>query len=421
MTAELEAARAEAAALRARLDAIEASRAWRAVQLLDRHPALRLLALAATGRFGRLRQHLRARRLIAALLRHDRWDDRFYRAQRPDLADPAIDTLRHYALAGRFEGLAPGPWIDPAWYAAQAGIPLAEAAWHALRSGRPATPAEARSARQRAALGTVLPKGRLAVGVVTYDNPPHALQRLLRSIHISAAQAGIAPDLLAIDNGGPASAAMPGLRVLPSAGNVGFGAGHNRLMAAAFDGGADWYLAINPDAALHPAALGALLRMAHAAGGRALVQAQQFPAEHNVTYDPDTFDIPWVSGACLLVPRAVHAAIGGFDEGFFMYCEDVDYSWRARAAGLRTLTCPAALLFHPTTDRRNTPELQAMVLATGLRLALKWDGGGFADHLRRAYHALGLAPPGMDGIALQPRAADVADFRYEYSFAPTRW
>lgn len=421
MNGELEAARAEAAALRARLAAIEGSGAWRAVQVLDRHPALRLLALAATGRLGRLRAHLQVRRLIAALVRQRRWDEGFYRAQRADLANPVLDALRHFALAGRFEGLAPGPWLDPAWYAGQTGVPLAEAAWDALRTGRPGNAATARRERQRAALGTVLPKGRLVVGVVTYDNPPGELQRLLRSIRLSAAQAGLAPEVLVLDNGGPASTAMAGVRVLPSVGNVGFGAGHNRLMAAAFGGGADWYLAINPDAALHPAALGALLRMAHAAGGRALVQAQQFPAEHNVAYDPDTFEIPWVSGACLLVPRAVHDAIGGFDEGFFMYCEDVDYAWRARAAGLRTLTCPDALLFHPTTDRTTTPAFQAMVLETGLRLALKWGGDGFAEHLRRAYDTIGLVPPELAGVAVQPRAAEVADFRFEYSFAPTRW
>ena len=45
-----------------------------------------------------------------------------------------------------------------------------------------------------------------------------------------------------------------------------------------------------------------------------------------------------------------------------MYCEDVDLSWRARAAGLRTLTCPAALLFHPTTNRVLDRRSQRMFL-----------------------------------------------------------
>ena len=418
-----EALRGEVVRLRARLAAIEGSAAWRAVQVLDRSPVLRMAGWMATGRFGRLREHLRTRRLIAALVRRGKWDEAFYRRQRVDLADPVIDALRHYALAGRYEGLAPGGWLDPAWYAAREGVALSEAPWHALRSGRPGSAAAARRVRQVAALGTVLPKGRVVVGVVTYNNSGAELQRAVRSVEISARRNGVNAEVVLLDNGGPASGAVVSgaVRVAPSRGNVGFGAGHNRLMGEAFESGASHYLAMNPDAALHPDALGALLRMAHAAGGQALVQTQQFPAEHNVAYDPDTFEIPWVSGACLLIPRGVYEVIGGFDDGFFMYCEDVDYSWRARAAGLRTLTCPAALLFHGTTDRVQDRDLQIVVLGVGLRLARKWGGDGFAAHLLRTYEKIGATAPEMGEVEVQLGAAEVADFRFEYSFAPTRW
>ena len=223
-----------------------------------------------------------------------------------------------------------------------------------------------------------------------------------------------------IDNGGPSSDAIAeraDVRVLATGGNVGFGAAHNRLMQAAFREGAAHYLTLNPDGALHPAALGALMRMSHAADGRALVQALQFPAEHTVAYDPATFEAPWVSGACMLIPRAVHERIGGFDDGFFMYCEDVDYSWRARAAGLRTLSCPAALLFHPTTDRVLDHRTQSMFLDSGLRLAKKWGSATFAERVCAEFAPRGIALPDLSDVVVETRT-DVADFSHDFRVSP---
>jgi hypothetical protein len=445
---------------------------------------------------GRIRARLATRRLIRLLLAYGLWDADWYRGQRPDLAQPGIDLLLHYATEGRRQGLRPNPLFDPAWYAAQipgldpadaplhymttgiarglaphpcfnpahyirqipaaSGNPLGhylahgaadpnpdfDSAWYRARYGiGNANPlvhsltqnqgrctsrrqGAALRVRQAAALGDALPPGRLAIGIVTYDTPAPMLHRVLRSVRVSAAGAGIDPAILLIDNGGPSSAAAqgePGLRVLPTEGNIGFGAGHNRLMRAAFDAGAAHYLALNPDAALHPSALGALLRMSHAAGGLALVQPIQFPAEHTVPYDPGTFDIPWVSGACLLIPRAANDRTGGFDEGFFMYIEDVDLSWRARAAGLRTLTCPAALLHHPMTNRAPSHAIDQMFLHSALRLAIKW-GSADAVAFTRAEMARRCVPePDMTGVAPLKAPAGIADFDHAFAFAPGRW
>lgn len=54
----------------------------------------------------------------------------------------------------------------------------------------------------------------------------------------------------------------------------------------------------------------------------------------------------WVSGACMMARRAALEAVGGFDEGFFLYEEDVDLCVRVRAAGWRILYAPRAEIVH---------------------------------------------------------------------------
>jgi N-acetylglucosaminyl-diphospho-decaprenol L-rhamnosyltransferase len=54
----------------------------------------------------------------------------------------------------------------------------------------------------------------------------------------------------------------------------------------------------------------------------------------------------WVSGACLLVRRADAEAVGGLDERFFMYTEDVDFCAAIRARGRRVLFTPDVEIVH---------------------------------------------------------------------------
>jgi N-acetylglucosaminyl-diphospho-decaprenol L-rhamnosyltransferase len=47
-------------------------------------------------------------------------------------------------------------------------------------------------------------------------------------------------------------------------------------------------------------------------------------------------DVPWVVGACFLVRREAWEAVGGFDERYFLYFDDVDLCWRLWLAGYKT-------------------------------------------------------------------------------------
>jgi GT2 family glycosyltransferase len=56
--------------------------------------------------------------------------------------------------------------------------------------------------------------------------------------------------------------------------------------------------------------------------------------------------VDWVSGACLLTRRDLLETVGGFDESFFLYSEDVDLCARIRATGARILFTPEVEIVH---------------------------------------------------------------------------
>jgi GT2 family glycosyltransferase len=292
----------------------------------------------------------------------------------------------------------------------------------AAREGAAPPPPRHDAARQRERLGLDLPMPALsvAVGVVTYNNPPEEVARCLESARLALAPLG-GGSVLQLDNGEPVES-PPWVRRLPPRGNIGFGAGHNAMMREAFAAGADLYIAANPDGFFHPGCIEALARMVEAAGRAALVEARQFPAEHPKPYDPEGFDTPWASGACLAIPRAVWDRIGGFDEGFFMYCEDVDLSWRARAQGVAVRLNPTALYMHAVTNRTTSEAAWRMMLASGHRLAAKWGSAAFRDWTAAKLREARLPLPDPGEVTPVPEAwRGVAEFGQGFSFAEPRW
>lgn len=176
------------------------------------------------------------------------------------------------------------------------------------------------------------------------------------------------------------AARFPWVRVIANRGNVGFSKGNNQGLAASRG---RYLLFLNPDTEMAPAALVSMLRFAEAnpqvgvlgpqlryGDGALQSSRRRFPtlatfflestvvqqwwprnrvlARYYVLDRPDDAlsQVDWVVGACMLLRRAVLDQIGGFDEGFFMYSEELDLCRRAVDAGWQVVYLPDAVVTH---------------------------------------------------------------------------
>ncbi len=79
----------------------------------------------------------------------------------------------------------------------------------------------------------------------------------------------------------------------------------------------------------------------------------------------EVHDVAWGGSACLLLRRDIFEAVGGFDEGFFMYCEDMDLCKRIRDAGYRVRYLPGPAALHHWG--KSTAQLPAAMLREAYR------------------------------------------------------
>ena len=276
--------------------------------------------------------------------------------------------------------------------------------------------------------------GTMAIGVVTYNNPPAHLTQLLRSIELSASRLD-EPDInvrvYSIDNGAEAHWPESDIRLsrLASHGNIGFGRAMNLLMSAAFaEPETEWFLCVNPDGIIHHRAFSELLSSSKSLPD-SLLEARQFPEEHAKSYDPVTLETSWASGACLLIRREIYETVGGFDPNFFMYLEDVDLSWRVRAAGFSVKISPRALFGHAVIEREYHPNTDATFLLSGRYLARKWKNSQFLRWTERELISRGhfrvkadLPPlPEPDGVSDHEIFSAQPDFNNYFNFSSPRW
>lgn len=173
--------------------------------------------------------------------------------------------------------------------------------------------------------------------------------------------------------------------------NTGSAKGHNRL---AKDCMTDYLMIMNPDVILSPHFFTAILHpfddTNNAVG---LVEARQTPIEHPKEYDIETGETSWAATACALTPVSTFKAIDGFDEKtFFLYCDDVDYSWRVRLFGQKIIYQPIAPVFHPKRITKDggwiASEAERYYSAeASLMMAYKWSNNRQWKRLIKEFNA----------------------------------
>ncbi|WP_255375368.1 glycosyltransferase family 2 protein [Saccharomonospora sp. CUA-673] len=236
----------------------------------------------------------------------------------------------------------------------------------------------------------------VAVVTVTYS-PGATLERFLDTL--AAASERDVPVVLAdngsVDGAPEKAAERAGVTLVPTGGNLGYGGGANRGVAALGDD-IGWVVIANPDLEWDPGSLDELLAVArrrpqggafgplirepdgsvypsarllpspgrgigHAVFGKIWPGNPWTRAYRQETGEPTERTAGWLSGSCQLIRREAFDAVGGFDERYFMYFEDVDLGDRIARAGWQNVYAPSAAVMH--IGGESTSKASATMLA----------------------------------------------------------
>jgi len=238
----------------------------------------------------------------------------------------------------------------------------------------------------------------LTVVTVTYSSGSH-LDRFLSSLTVAT---DLPVQVIIADNGSfdgaPEEAVQryPGTRLLRTGGNLGYGSAANRAVAT-IPAVQEYVLVANPDVVWAPGSIDALLEAAdrwpqagalgplirdpdgavypsarhlpslirggmHAVVGFAWKNNPWTKSYRQERTEPSERPVGWLSGSCLLLRRKAFDAVGGFDERYFMYMEDVDLGDRLGRAGWLNVYVPASEILHDkghSTGRNPSRNLRA--------------------------------------------------------------
>lgn len=249
--------------------------------------------------------------------------------------------------------------------------------------------------------------------------------------------AGVA--VTVVDNASPdgsleAIADLP-IDAVQSAGNPGFGSACN---AGADGGSAPFVLLINPDAELRSGALERMIEVLDAEPGVVLVGPRLLARDGSLMHSmrryqrvPSTwaralylhrvlpragwaneidrraaaYEAPgypeWISGACMLIRREAFEAVGGFDDRFFLYCEDEDLCKRLRGAGGLVRYEPSAVVSHRGGHSAPRASLYAVLAESRITYARLHDSRASAAFQRAGIVAEALSHA-LVGLAGRP-------------------